>query len=729
MSKAKNKHVHQKQKISETPLKKKLVDISIIFFLFSVLIIPNIFYKPALDKHLDVRYFSLALFLLVLFVHQLFIKKNKLSKTDFSILKTPVILAYLGYFIVVSLSSLWAINFSEASYEFLKTATFFFLFIYIVLFVAPLEKSTEMFISTMILLGIILSLIGFSQLKEAYDELGFGIKTAYKVIGNNAHKNIFSQVLFLTFAFSAYGIYIFKDFRNKFAIVSAFASLLLILILMTRSVWVAILVATIVSVGLYFILLRKNIPFKNLKNLIIPLAIIGVIAVIIFSFYSGLDSKKQVRTHISESTHLKEGNAQHRIFLWKKSYELLKEKPLLGVGAGNWKIDILKLDVTKANKKGHIVPRRTHNDYVQVITETGIIGFLLYASIFALIIFQAFKLLKILEKEEDKILTLTLLFALIGYLTYSFFSFPKERIETQMFLNTIMAFIVYKYYTLTKKVGDKKSFDIKTIFKPIAAVAIIFLALAVKSGADRVHSEVNVNKIYSLRNTKDFDQVYDLAGDAISPFSKISPFSEPFIKLQGAMLYQKKINGQDIDIQQIVDKYEASLKEIPFHVKTLLEFAQVYVTEGNYEKALEYSTLAYEYAPSNFRVLVVHAYFLKKAGKFDEGYQILKQIDPNKKYDHYVAVRKEFLQQIILNNYNYTSNNLVKTILNSKSQSNDAITNLYLRSFENNESFEKTLMSQVIKQMIKNNSLSLSDTSISNIINKYNINLDSLNAL
>ncbi|MBN2663606.1 MAG: O-antigen ligase family protein [Bacteroidales bacterium] len=712
-----------KKTIETTNNKTKLFDISIIFFIFSVLIIPNITYKMALDRHLDVRYLTLSVFMLILTL--LFVSSNSstVKKTDFSILKTPVILAYFAYFVLVTLSSLWATNFSEASYEFLKTGAFFFMFIYIILFIAPKEKSKDAVITTFVALGLILALIGFSQISKTIDELGFSLKSVYKVIGNNAHKNIYSQVLFITFSFSIYGIYYFKDFRQKLSILISFTNLLIILLLMTRSVWGALLISTIATLIVYFIFLRKSVPFKKIKKVIIPLVIIAIFSGVIFLLISGLDSKKEVRTHISETSHLDEGNALHRIVLWKKSFELLKESPLLGVGAGNWKIDILKYDVTKSNKKGHIEPRRPHNDYVSVITETGIIGFIIYISIFIMIVFEAIKLMKIIDKEEDKIFMLTLFFALIGYLTYSFFSFPKERIETQIFLNTIMAFIVYKYYSFTKSKNEEKKQTTKlTLVKPAAVFIAIFLIVAVKSGYDRVKAEVNVNKIYSLRNTTDFNKVYELAGNSITPFARISPFSEPFYKIQGAMLYQ-----QQADSATTVEKYQLALKEIPYHVKTLLELAQVYVTAKDFDKAVEYSTLAYAYAPSNIRVQVVHAYFLKEAGRFDEGYQVLRTINPSKKFDKYVAVRDNYLNYMTLKLYNSTSNLKVKNILNRKIQKPAVLNNLYIETFSNNHSFEQTLMTQVLNQINKNDTLIINDTSISNIINKYNINLDSLN--
>lgn len=717
MSKAK-KYVHHNVK-NKQKVNNKILDISFLFFLITVVVIPNISYKPALDKHLDIRLFAIALFLLFLSIHIILNKKKSKYFVDFSIFKKPVFILYFSYFVIVSLSVLWATNRSEAVYEILKTGTFLFLFLYSFLFVNPKGKSKESFITSVIILGLIISITGLVQYKGAVEEFGFGVKAAYKVIGNFAHKNIFSQILFITFAFSLYGIYLFKDFRQKFAILSTFLSFLMILILMTRSVWVALIASSIVITVVYFLFLRKELPIKSLRKWLISIGVVIGISVTLFMLFSGFDSKKEIQTHLVDATKFKEGNVVHRLDLWKKSIPLIKDYPIFGVGVGNWKIDILKYDVTISKGKQNIVPRRTHNDYISVLTESGFVGLFIYLSFLALVFLSVIQLIKKSDNNEDRLFNLTLLFAFVGYSTYSFFSFPKERIETQIFFNIIMAFIVQRRYTLEQNNTTKAKRN--KLFKPIVSLAAIFLFFATLSGFFRTRSEAKINKLFSLRKTKKYDQMYQLAEEAITPFSQLTPFSQPIVKIEAGLLFQQKKNTDEI-----IAKYKEALKVLPYHVKTLLELAQVYVSMDDYKTALIYTEKAYEYAPSNLNVVIVYSYFLKKDGSDDKAYEILRTISPYEKDKRYRNLTYSFLNEKTINLANDVDIPIVKQKLFEKSQNKEDLHKMFVDAYDNNKEFEKVLLDNVLNQINTNNSLII-DSSLNVLIKKYNVKLESVN--
>jgi putative inorganic carbon (hco3(-)) transporter len=57
-----------------------------------------------------------------------------------------------------------------------------------------------------------------------------------------------------------------------------------------------------------------------------------------------------------------------RLDAWTWSIELIKEKPVLGVGVGNWKVDILKHENQK--NAGFIYLYKAHNDFLETAAET-----------------------------------------------------------------------------------------------------------------------------------------------------------------------------------------------------------------------------------------------------------------------------------------------------------------------------------------------------------------------
>jgi O-antigen ligase len=57
---------------------------------------------------------------------------------------------------------------------------------------------------------------------------------------------------------------------------------------------------------------------------------------------------------------------------------VLAEHPLLGVGPGNYKVHYMDPDYRWMPGRG-VVPRQLHNMYLEVATETGVVGFVLFA--------------------------------------------------------------------------------------------------------------------------------------------------------------------------------------------------------------------------------------------------------------------------------------------------------------------------------------------------------------
>ncbi len=704
-----------------TPKKKKLFDISFLFFIILIVVIPNLYHKQALDKELEVRFLSLSIFLLFLSVLVIFHKRFKNIKTNFSIIKKPPILLYFAYFMLVTLSIFYAVNKSEAIYDILKTANFFILFLFILLFIVGKEKSKESLVTSFVILGLIISLIGFVQLQKAIEEQGFGLKAAYEVKGNFAHKNIYSQVLFMTLTFSMYGIYLFKDIRKQLSYIAALLNMIIILLLMTRSVWVALFASTVVALVTYFII-RKEIPFKNIKKPLFSIISIVIISFLVLLAFSGFDSDKKVQKHVSQATKLNEGNAKHRIVLWGKTFDLIKNNPVFGVGAGNWRVNILKYDVTKSNKKGLIVPRRTHNDYIEIVSNNGIVGLLIYLSIFVFAFIMAFKIIKKSEDEDDKIFNIILIFGLTGYFIYSFFSFPKERIETQIFINVILAFIFYRYYTYKK--GEKTELSTTKLLKPITIIAAIILIFSNICAYERLNAEIKMNKLFGLRNVERIPQdrkleaMYKLTDEAISPFSKITPFSSPIVAMQGKILYQ-----QQADSAKVIEKFKQALEVLPYHVHTLVDLAKIYGAYGNYNKSLEYLEKALEYAPSNNKIHIYYAYYLRKADKKEEAYAVLRSLNTGLRNKIYKDLVYQFVREKLVDISKQIENNVLRQKIYSDADKKIMLHNHFIESVEQEVEFEKIYLTKTISKIKRKQDTLVSGPGIDSLIKVYKIKL------
>jgi O-antigen ligase len=690
------------------------------FFIILTALITNLRYPPALDKELEIRVLGLAVFMFVIVLVSVFNKKNRLNIIHAGVLKNPFVLLYFLYLIITGISVFRAHNTGEALHEFLKLFTYFTLFLYVTLYVLPKKNSREMFLKAVIVFSVIIAIVGTIQALRVFPEHGFSVKSAYLIKGNFAHKNMFSQILFLAFSFAVYGIYYFKNHWRTAAVFGAAFNLLLIVALMTRSVWVAMVVSTALTFLAYQFFFRKKVEGRLLpKPVIYALSGIIIAAAAAFFLFARLDPDSSIKKHITEATDFTSGNTYHRLNIWKKSIPIVKEHPVLGVGAGNWKIEVSKYNVALYyNDRGWVVPRRTHNDYINVVTETGLLGLLVFLSMFGVLLFYLIKNIKRAENRNDKLFAIILFFALIGYMTFSFFSFTKERTESQILLNLIFAFIIYEYTRIKNPDGTRSLNNSKV--RTVAAIALLPLFFTAYSAQQRLKVEEAVHKVYaySKANSKQAVQLsYSLVKDLRSPFISLSPMNDPLYSLQGINMLKLKMN-----IHEIAKVYEKALDDFPFHVKTLNEAAYVQSLAGNDSLALRYSAQAFEYAPDNRKVHLDHVVYLEKAGKSDEAFEVLTQIDPNVRQKRYRTMLYAFLKKKLFRLAQESKNRLLAKEIERLAKNSNLVHKLYIGSRKNEKSFEEVFLKRVMRDFKKKHPEAI-DSIPKAYFKKYNVNV------
>ena len=83
--------------------------------------------------------------------------------------------------------------------------------------------------------------------------------------------------------------------------------------------------------------------------------------------------------------------------------------------------------------------QRPHNDFIWILSEQGIVGLLMYLILVLIILSSLTKLILKTNDKSQKLFYFFALYAYVGYLIFSCFSFPKERIEHQIILVFIFA--------------------------------------------------------------------------------------------------------------------------------------------------------------------------------------------------------------------------------------------------------------------------------------------------
>lgn len=122
------------------------------------------------------------------------------------------------------------------------------------------------------------------------------------------------------------------------------------------------------------------------------------------------------------------GDGSGRTDIWRVGIEMVKANPVLGVGAGNFKARSPEyvLEAGLIRRSDLIVdrPHVTHNIYLQVLSQLGIVGLLLFLSIIAAALTATVLAAREFARQKDEqmdLITRAVLVSLCGMLAAGFF--------------------------------------------------------------------------------------------------------------------------------------------------------------------------------------------------------------------------------------------------------------------------------------------------------------------
>ena len=266
-------------------------------------------------------------------------------------------------------------------------------------------------------------------LESTYALLDF-ISINESFTGISQNRNISSSSLVLKLVFLIYLIDISKLFSTKLTLkILEIVALFSIILLQSRLGLISVFTIYL----LYFILMK---PLR--KNIYISL----IVSSLFFIYFQTNDFQDQVEKTYKLENLRDDTSTIQRLSFYKKSISLYNEKPLYGHGLGSWKYKSLENDISDNNKI--LVPYYTHNDFLQTLMETGLIGLIIYLIFFFLLIRN------ILSFRTNK--TFTPLILVLVLVTFnSMINFPIHR--TQEYI----PFIICCSFIFSKREFNEKN--------------------------------------------------------------------------------------------------------------------------------------------------------------------------------------------------------------------------------------------------------------------------------
>jgi len=192
-------------------------------------------------------------------------------------------------------------------------------------------------------------------------------------------------------------------------------------------------------IGLFLgiLFLGIGLIFSNIFKTRSRILIACLYAIIVLSLILGWQfrgSKFIEQSYFSRFSHIsfEEVTVQTRFLTWQTAFKGFYDKPLLGIGPESFNYLFNahynpRLLMYGGSSFAETWQDKPHNAFVEILTETGIIGGLAYISIWLFVVFYLFKIFKRgpSVQASEKFLSLILASAFIAYFGAIFFSFDS----------------------------------------------------------------------------------------------------------------------------------------------------------------------------------------------------------------------------------------------------------------------------------------------------------------
>ncbi len=560
--------------------------------IFFLIVSPFLIYKYVdsfrSNQELWLKLLSTFIFFLIL-VYLFSNHKVELSRDEISVL--------LFVFLIFILSS---ILFSTSYILSLRYFFLFFCFLFLFFLMVNLkvENKIEIITNCFIISALFISgytILHYYGLVKIFAEYG----PIFSPIGQ---KNWTSNFLALVLP-SCLVFYLLekKRIRKKFYFITIIIIYTVILICQSRGIWISILL----TIPFALILLKKgniyNLVKENKRNLI-SLLLIMVVITVIYSTDNPLNRSYLTVPQRAFSVFDREDTSINmRLIMLHSSLKMIQTRPLLGFGLGTFKLCYPDFQGDYLQEKPGMIKylseqnvEEAHNEYVQMGSEIGVIGLVLF--LFILLYFYK-KSWEFITTESTDITDITdntdirkyktiysgIFLGINIYLLHCLFTFPYHVPFLGASFFMIFGLAVSILLRDGKQLNNKKIYLKIPLRKPLATVGIVGISIIFIIFSYLYIILPYLAEVYSFKGQKAFVIERDFY-ESIEQFEKASwmdPYNGRILLHLGTMY----VNTDDYQQALVILKKTEGL----YREKNLFRnIGLCYLNENNLSKAEEY---------------------------------------------------------------------------------------------------------------------------------------------
>ena len=549
---------------------------------------------------------------------------------------SPLIFPLSAFVIWCLVSLIVAVNLFEGFHVFFQVLSMFVFFL-VVLNVYYKKKDFNRLIMALVLSGGIIALIGCCQYLFEFS----WIPQARPPAATFTNRNMASQFIVLVIPF---GFYLFLKTENNVVgwITTLLTGLMVLYAVYTKSLaaWVSISVEVIVFISVLLYLVKTGKYQFKIKSRLPALVLTFTGFLLLINIDSGgfnfkfgglsdqvtsvqefVESKSSSGVDVVRSDAAVKGQSsiEWRWSVWLNSLAMIKDNPIIGVGAGNYKIEYplynhKVLKDTKFNLENQL--DRAHNDYIQAAAEFGITGFViaLWAVVcFYYILFCLFKGDLSDLSGKKLLLAAALMSAGTGMLFNAGFSFPFQRAIPPFIVMLIFA-IACVMHAQKKKTSHTSIIDTRLLYAVTFVCTLLFFYIG-HYHYTMIKADKYFGRTIRCYNNGNWKQLLHEADKALS-----------YNAGRKRVLFYKGFASNELgQIKKSIQYYEELIQYFPNYINGLLNLGIVYGKVGENAKAVEIFKKITILMPDKGGYYSDTGYYLTKLGKLDQAYTYLKK--------------------------------------------------------------------------------------------------------
>lgn len=640
--------------------------------------LPFVFIGSVLESYLLARQLLTVIFLLLIII--LLLKKS--NTIDLFTLDATTLL-YFGFIVFCGLSFLKSqmIDVSHASFS--KYLIFFIFFLLVKLLIINGYFTSNRVVRSVIIFGILaLFILILALIKKTINGQNLFLEIHF-LSGTFGNKNFLSSILFMCLPFYFVGIPISKKIK-VISITAIFFTIALLILLRTRTVMVAL------SIYVFLILcyhIKNKFSKKFFIRFLLSLTIIVIMLIYYFiniknDLHSSYDLKTQYFFRLFSSH-----TFFSRLEYWKQATFIIKDNFFDGIGIGNWIATYPKYGLHHFSdidiQNGKMLINYPHNDFLMVLSEIGIFGFLCYLGIFISVLYQAYWLSRNEINSNDRKNASYFLYFIICYLIIAFFDFPLTRIEHQVLLVIVFSLVNSKYLQVRNLLGYKVSSRFIYVFSFLTLIYCSIILL------DRINGETHLFKALEAEKKIDNKTVIFELNKARNPFFSADNFALPLDWHLGKAYYNEG------DFKESLYYYKNAYKINPYSIVVNNDLASTSIKNGKVKEAISHYKEALSISPhyQDARLNLAATYY--NIQEYEKAFETIDLFDSNSKNDFYKQILTPIVEKKLNLMLNHINNPNLNSYLKSKIKTEKELLIIYFDYKKNSVSFERYLQSLI----------------------------------